>query len=56
MDINWIYFIFQYFRESSVELRELESKLRQAYINKELHAQMVEKRRREHLREEKVSF
>lgn len=30
-------------RESSVELRELESKLRQAYINKELCAQLTEK-------------
>ncbi|XP_071440415.1 meiosis-specific nuclear structural protein 1-like isoform X2 [Hetaerina americana] len=33
----------QRLREESVELRELESKLRTAYVNKELHAQLAEK-------------
>ena len=42
------------FRESSTELRELESKLRQAYINKELHLQLNERRKKEKLREEQV--
>lgn len=33
----------QQLRESSVELRELEGKLKAAYVNKELHAQRAEK-------------
>ncbi|XP_046386712.1 meiosis-specific nuclear structural protein 1-like [Ischnura elegans] len=33
----------QRLREESVELRELESKLKTAYVNKELHAQLAEK-------------
>jgi len=41
-------------RESSVELRELESKLKQAYINKELYGQLSERRKREKLKEEQV--
>ncbi len=41
-------------RESSVELRELENKLRQAYINKELYAQLCERRKKEKIREEQV--
>jgi hypothetical protein len=44
------------FRESSTELRELESKLRQAYINKELYAQLAERRQHDKAREEQVSI
>ena len=42
-------------RENSPELRELENKLRQAYINKELYVQLCERRKQERLREEQVS-
>ena len=42
-------------RENSPELRELENKLRQAYINKELYVQLCERRKHERLREEQVS-
>ena len=44
-----------FFRENSPELRELENKLRQAYINKELYVQLCERRKQERLREEQVS-
>ena len=33
----------QQIRETSYELRELEAKLREAYVSKERHAQMAEK-------------
>jgi hypothetical protein len=37
-------------------LRELENKLRQAYINKELYGQLCERRKKEKIREEQVSI